>query len=136
MTGNQTIRSRLLRCNQPIYRCLLEFQEHFMVRPYRRLVLAALAVALTTAVAAAQQTAPVPPADVPGKPAATSTSSADSASETWDRTKAMSRREWKVAKQKWAQQKVKWRDCNRKADGERLKAPKSWSFIASCMTAS
>ena len=46
-----------------------------MVRPFRRLALAALAVALTTAVAAAQQTAPVPPAAVPAKPAMTSTSS-------------------------------------------------------------
>ena len=53
---------------------------------------------------------------------------------TWDQTKEMTRKEWDAAKKKWAQQKVKWNDCNRQSRNEKLEAPKSWSFIASCMT--
>ena len=53
---------------------------------------------------------------------------------TWDQTKEMTRKEWDVAKKKWAQEKVKWNDCNRQSSKEKLEAPKSWSFIASCMT--
>ncbi len=46
----------------------------------------------------------------------------------------MTRKEWDAAKKKWAQEKVKWNDCNRQSRKEKLEAPKSWSFIASCMT--
>jgi hypothetical protein len=52
----------------------------------------------------------------------------------WDQTKTMTREQWNKAKKTWAMEKVKWRDCNRKARQEKLSAPKSWSFIASCMT--
>ena len=55
---------------------------------------------------------------------------------TWDKTKAMTRKEWDSAKKKWAMEKVKWQDCNRKSSAEKLAAPKSWSFIGSCMTKS
>lgn len=104
-----------------------------MFRSTRALTLAALAIALTAGMAAAQQTpAPVPPATVPAKPMPPPASS--STSTTWDQTKAMTRKEWNAAKRKWAMEKVKWRDCNQQADAERLKAPKSWSFIANCMT--
>ena len=53
---------------------------------------------------------------------------------TWDETKAMTRKQWNAAKKKWASEKVKLRDCNRQADAQKLEAPKSWSFVASCMT--
>jgi hypothetical protein len=46
----------------------------------------------------------------------------------------MTRKEWATAKKKWAQEKSKWNDCNRQSRKEKLEAPKSWSFIASCMT--
>ena len=52
----------------------------------------------------------------------------------WDQTKTMTREQWNKAKKTWAMEKVKWRDCNRKARQEKLSAPKSWTFIASCMT--
>ena len=89
------------------------------------LALCALAVALTSGTVAAQQTPPP-------KPAAKVEQKAEPS--VWDQTKAMTRKEWDVAKKKWAQQKVKWNDCNRQSRKEKLEAPKSWSFIASCMT--
>ncbi|MEA3025111.1 MAG: hypothetical protein QOF91_396 [Alphaproteobacteria bacterium] len=46
----------------------------------------------------------------------------------------MTRKQWNAAKKKWATEKVKWQDCNRQSAAEKLSAPKSWSFIASCMT--
>jgi hypothetical protein len=48
----------------------------------------------------------------------------------------MTRKEWDAAKRKWAVEKVKWLDCNRQAEAEKLTAPKSWSFVAGCMTGS
>ena len=87
------------------------------------LALCAFAVALTSGTVAAQQT-PTPAAKVEQK----------AEPSTWDQTKEMTRKEWDAAKKKWAQQKVKWNDCNRQSRNEKLEAPKSWSFIASCMT--
>ena len=55
-------------------------------------------------------------------------------STAWDQTKAMTREQWTKAKKTWAMEKVKWRDCNRQARKEKLSAPKSWTFIARCMT--
>jgi hypothetical protein len=52
----------------------------------------------------------------------------------WDQTKTMTREQWNKAKKTWAMEKAKWRDCNRQARKEKLSAPKSWTFIASCMT--
>ena len=52
----------------------------------------------------------------------------------WVAEIAGKRKEWDAEKKKWALKKVKWQDCNRQADAEKLKAPKSWSFIGSCMT--
>jgi len=54
----------------------------------------------------------------------------------WDQTKDMTRKQWNEAKKKWATEKQQWRDCNNQAKKEKLAAPKSWSFIASCMTKS
>ena len=54
----------------------------------------------------------------------------------WDQTKDMTRKQWNEAKKKWATEKQQWRDCNNQAKREKLSAPKSWSFIASCMTKS
>ena len=85
---------------------------------------AVLALLVTPGIAAAQQ--------APSKASAkTERSSVD---ETWDETKAMTRKQWEAAKKKWAVEKVKWRACNRQADVQKLQAPKSWSFVASCMT--
>ena len=88
------------------------------------LVLCALAVALNVGTVAAQQAPPKPAAKVEQK----------AEPSTWDQTKEMTRKEWDAAKKKWAQQKVKWNDCNQQSRKEKLEAPKSWSFIASCMT--
>ena len=98
-----------------------------------KMAMAALAVALATGAAAAQQ-APVPPASVGAKPNKSETSTQDKVDQTWDETKAMTRKQWNAAKKKWASEKVKWRDCNRQADTRKLEAPKSWSFVANCMT--
>ena len=95
-----------------------------MSRTTCTLALCALGVALTSGTVAAQQTPPKPAAKVEQK----------AEPSVWDQTKAMTRREWDVAKRKWAQEKVKWNDCNRRSRREKLEAPKSWSFIASCMT--
>jgi len=96
-----------------------------MSRPGCTLALCALAVALSSGMVAAQQTPPP-------KPAAKVEQRAEPS--VWDQTKEMTRKEWDVAKKKWAQQKVKWNDCNRQSRKEKLEAPKSWSFIANCMT--
>ena len=89
------------------------------------LALCALAVALTSGTVAAQQTPPP-------KPAAKVEQKAEPS--VWDQTKAMTRKEWDVAKNKVVAAKMKWNDCNRQSRKEKLEAPKSWSFIASCMT--
>ena len=88
------------------------------------LALCALAVALSVGTVAAQQTPPKPAAKVEQK----------AEPSTLDQTKEMTRKEWDAAKKKWAQQKVKWNDCNHQSRKDKLEAPKSWSFIASCMT--
>ena len=89
------------------------------------LALGALAIVLTGGTVAAQQTPPP-------KPSAKLEQTAEPS--TWDQAKAMTRKEWDGAKKKWAQEKVKWSDCNRLSRKAKLEAPKSWSFIASCMT--
>ena len=96
------------------------------------MVSAAVVAAFTLGVnsAAAQQERPTPPQTVPAKSSVASNSAGSS---TWDETKAMTRKEWTAAKRKWALEKVKWRECNRQSSDKRLSAPKSWSFIASCM---
>jgi hypothetical protein len=97
-----------------------------MSRMHCTLALCALAVALTSGTVAAQQQQPPP------RPAAKVEQKAQPS--VWDQTKDMTRKEWNSAKKKWAQEKVKWNDCNRQSRQEKLEAPKSWSFIASCMT--
>ena len=96
-----------------------------MSRRICTLALCALAAALTSGTVAAQQT-------LPPKPIAKVEQKTEPS--TWDQTKEMTRKEWDVAKKKWAQEKVKWTDCNRQSRKDKLEAPKSWSFIASCMT--
>ena len=88
------------------------------------LALGVLAIALSSGAAAAQQAPPKPAAKVEQK----------AEPSVWDQTKDMTRKEWEGAKKKWAQEKVKWNDCNRQSRKEKLEVPKSWSFIASCMT--
>jgi hypothetical protein len=116
-------------------RAYLALQENFMPRLKTTLALSALVLALYSGNAAAQQTPlpakPVPPATAP---ATTGTKAESSTSTlTWEQTKAMTRKEWDAAKKKWAMEKVKWQDCNRQSKAEKLTAPKSWSFIGSCM---
>jgi len=112
-----------------------------MMRTKVTVPLATVIVTLTAAPVVAQQ--PQQPqstqsATISAKSNATSNASSASAEveRTWERTKAMTRKEWNAAKQRWAMKKVKWRDCNRRAEAEKLTAPKSWSFIAGCMTGS
>ena len=107
-----------------------------MLRLKTTLALSALALSLYSGIAAAQQTPlPAKPAPAATAPATTGTKAEFSTStSTWDKTKAMTRKEWDAAKKKWAMEKVKWQDCNRQSNAEKLTAPKSWSFIGSCMT--
>jgi len=109
-----------------------------MPRLTTTLALSALALALYSGIAAAQQTPlPTKPAQAATAPATTGAKTESSTSTlTWDKTKAMTRKEWDAAKKKWAMEKVKWQDCNRQSNTEKLAAPKSWSFIGSCMTKS
>jgi len=109
-----------------------------MPRLTTTLVLSALTLTLYSGIAAAQQTPlPAKPALAATAPATTGTKVESSTSAlTWDQTKAMTRKEWDAAKKKWAMEKVKWQDCNRQSNAEKLAAPKSWSFIGSCMTKS
>ena len=97
-----------------------------MSRLNRVLTWAVLAVALSTGAAAAQQAPPLASASakIGGK----------AEPSAWDETKAMTRKQWNAAKKKWAVERVKWRDCNRQVTAGKLEAPKSWSFIANCMT--
>ena len=102
------------------------------------LALSALALTLYSGIAVAQQT-PLPAKTTPAATAPTTTGTkaeSSTSSSTWDQTKAMTRKEWDAAKKKWAMEKVKWQDCNRQSNAEKLTAPKSWSFIGSCMTKS
>lgn len=94
------------------------------------LAVSALALVLCSGVALAQTPSPAKPAPAATMAPATTGAKTDS---TWDKTKAMTRKEWNAAKAKWATEKVKWKDCNQQAKAEKLTAPKSWSFIGSCM---
>jgi predicted small secreted protein len=38
------------------------------------------------------------------------------------------------AKAEWAKEKEKWADCQRQSQDQNLTGPKSWSFLASCMS--
>jgi hypothetical protein len=89
--------------------------------------IAVLAGALISNVALAQQTQTSSPSSRVERKAEPS---------GWDKTKAMTRKQWNAAKKKWASEKEQWRDCNNQSKKEKLTAPKSWSFIASCMTKS
>ena len=100
-----------------------------MPRTKLTLALGVLAIALTGGTVAAQQTPPKPAATMEQKSGPSKTERS-----TWDQTKDMTRKEWAAAKKKWAQEKVKWRNCSRQSRQEKLEAPKSWSFIGSCMT--
>lgn len=107
----------------------------------KALPMAALLAVLAAATAAAQQmprSKPVPPDTIPPKSASTETirSATADVEKTWDKTKAMTRKEWHAAKRKWATERVKWRACNHQAEAEKLAAPKSWRFVADCMTRS
>jgi len=102
------------------------------------LAFAALAVVLNSGIAVAQQSS-LPAKQAPTATApATSGSNAEAATSTstWDQAKAMTRKEWDAAKKKWAMEKAKWQDCNLQSKAEKLTAPKSWTFIGSCMTKS
>lgn len=107
-----------------------------MPRLKTTLALSALALTLYSGIAAAEQT-PLPAKPAPAATApATTGSKVEASTSTWDQTKAMTRKEWDAAKKRWAMEKVKWQDCNRRSTAEKLTAPKSWSFIGSCMTKS
>jgi hypothetical protein len=109
-----------------------------MPRLTTKLALSALALVLCSGIAAAQQTPPSAKPAVAATAPATTSAKAESptSASTWDKTKAMTRKEWDAAKKKWAMEKVKWQDCNRQSKAEKLAAPKSWSFVGSCMTKS
>jgi len=135
--------------------------SRYLVRWTTSLVAAALAGALVSGVAFAQQStqpAPAPGATMTqdGKAKATVEERADrkavqkraaarktaaekkaepsAAASTWDKTKAMTRAQWNKAKKAWAQEKDKWNDCNAQARKDKLSGTKRWSFISSCMT--
>jgi hypothetical protein len=111
-------------------------QENPMSRLKTTLALSALALALCSAPAAAQPT-PLPAKPAPSVTApATTAAKAETSTSNWDQTKAMTRKEWDAAKKKWAMEKMKWHDCNLQSKAEKLTAPKSWTFIGSCMTKS
>jgi len=44
-------------------------------------------------------------------------------------------RQWNRAKAKWEKETEKWADCQRQSKDQNLTGRKSWSFLASCMTA-
>jgi hypothetical protein len=105
-----------------------------MSRLKTTLALSALALALCSGPAAAQ---PLPAKPAPSVTApATTGAKAETSTSTWDQAKAMTRKEWDAAKKKWAMEKAKWQDCNLQSKAEKLTAPKSWTFIGSCMTKS
>jgi hypothetical protein len=98
-----------------------------------KLACAAVAVTLMAGPGLAQERTPRPPAPVTGTQSEPHPA-IKSAGETWDKTKRMTRKQWNAAKRKWAQEKVQWQDCNAQASREKLSGPKSWSYIANCMT--
>lgn len=61
------------------------------------------------------------------KPSSSMSSLVDDVS-TWTST------QWNWAKAEWAKEKDKWTDCQRQSHEQNLTGPKSWSFLASCMT--
>ena len=134
---NKTMPALLLRYRQTVG-LISAIEENFMSRLTTKLALSALALVLCSGIAAAQQTPPsAKPAAAATAPAKTSAKAEPStAASTWDQTKAMTRKEWDAAKKKWAMEKDKWKDCNRQSNTQKLTAPKSWSFIGSCMTKS
>jgi hypothetical protein len=113
-----------------------------------RILLVSAALALAPAFAGAQSAQDRPTTEVvgpkqPAPPLAEHPRKAEPAKKSepgkarptaWDQTKTMTREQWNKAKKTWAMEKAKWRDCNRQARKQKLSAPKSWSFIASCMT--
>ena len=102
------------------------------------LALSALALTLYSGIAVAQQT-PLPAKTTPAATAPTTTGTKvevlhdhfNLGPDQGDDPQGMGR-----GKEKWAMEKVKWQDCNRQSNAEKLTAPKSWSFIGSCMTKS
>ena len=70
----------------------------------------------------------------PSEPAKRSDGILSVARKKWDGISTMTRREWNAAKGTWAREQVKWADCRQQSRTQKLKAPKSWTFIGKCMT--
>jgi hypothetical protein len=89
---------------------------------------AALAIlAVVTSGAALAQTAS--PSTTPSDTSSSPTSS------TVDDVSKWTSKEWNKAKAKWAKEKDKWADCQKQSKDQKLSGRKSWSFLASCMSA-
>jgi hypothetical protein len=84
--------------------------------PYIRIVVGAVVVAATLAIAAQAQA-----------PSRTEPSTADKV-EHW------TQREWNVAKAAWQKDKTKWDKCNQRATEQHFSGRKGWSYIYDCMT--
>lgn len=99
----------------------------------KSLITAALAGVLASGAAYAQQSTPsprpAPAVTAPMKPVETKASPT-----AWDKTKAMSRKQWNAAKNSWAMEKGKWNDCTKQSKAEKLRGTKRWTFIGNCMT--
>jgi hypothetical protein len=81
------------------------------------LVAAAILGAVTSGMALAETTTP-----------SSSTSSIIDDVSNW------TSKQWNRAKAEWANEKEKWADCQKQSKDQNLTGPKSWSFVASCMT--
>jgi len=96
-----------------------------MSRTRLSLALAA-AASLTCGAALAQMS---PPAAVPPKPVATTSTQPSTATKVENWTS----KQWNAAKRKWSKDKAKWAACNKDAKDQKLSGRKSWSYLYDCM---
>ena len=58
----------------------------------------------------------------------------ESAKSAADDVSKWTRKQWNHAKAKWSKEDAKWTDCNKRANDQKLRGRKSWSFLYDCMT--
>ena len=71
-----------------------------------------------------------------GEALAQTTTPSSSISSKIDDVSEWTSKQWNRAKAEWAKEKEKWADCEKQSKDQNLTGPKSWSFLASCMTPS